>query len=114
MAIKIFYTDLRVNPSKLVKYMIAWSPGLTAKRAVETALDLSDANSIVADLARNSAEVTVAWNNLVTGESSDVGGVDSLDWDIEDHSVLTITHENANTSQQQIDESIEWLLANEK
>lgn len=114
MAIKILYVDLRVSPSRFTKYLLDWRSGLTAQSAVQYALGESIAGQLVDDLLNDNKELIVSWTNSVTGEHSDVGGINSLEWEIADNSILSIVYENEETTQQKIDESIEWMLRNEE
>lgn len=113
MSIKIFFADLRTKPSRLLENMVTCVPELTALEAVARALGQEKAKQITSDLLSNNPDLTVSWNNLKTGEQSEIGGVGSLDWKIPDNSVLSVVYENEATSQEQIDESIEWMLASE-
>jgi len=48
----------------------------------------------------------------VTEEVGGIGGVDSLDWRIEDHSLLTVVFEDETTTEERLDEIMNWMLDN--
>jgi hypothetical protein len=85
-------------------------PELTAYEAVALAVGEAYAAQVESDLANNSEEIIVGWSDTDTGEHSEVGGVGSLMWPIAPNGVLTISYENEHTTQDQIDESSEWML----
>jgi hypothetical protein len=113
MSVKVFYVDLRNRTSEYKKAVIDWHSELTAEAAVRQAFGESVANQAVHDLDINSGEIGIAWHIPDTDEHSEIGGVGSLDWDIPDISYLTIVYEDEHTTNQQIDESSEWMIANE-
>ena len=113
MPLKILYVDLRVDPSKFEDSRWNWSQGLTARKAIEQALGEAVADQIVDDLAKDNKQLTVSWTNKATGEHSEVGGVGSLDWEIPDNSIVTAVYENQTTTQEKMNEAIEWMLKNE-
>jgi len=110
MSIEIFYTDLRIVPSKLEKRVLEWERDLTAFSALERTLGRLLAESIERDLKNNSQEVMVSWYNKDTDDICEIGGVGSLDWYLEDSTLLTVNYENESTSQEQIEEAIHWTL----
>lgn len=109
MIIKILYVDVRKHPSLLAKHQVLGHRGITARQALYLALDRAIADQIVQDLSRNSQEIVVSWSSLSTYEHSDVGGVDSLDWEIPDNSIISIVYEGNETSKEALDASIEWM-----
>lgn len=113
MSVKTFYVDLRNRTSEYRKAIVDWHPELTAEAAVRQAFGDSIADQAVNDLQNNNWQVGVAWHIPDTDEHSEVGGVGSLDWEIPDTSYLTIVYEDKNTTNQQIDESSDWMTANE-
>lgn len=50
----------------------------------------------------------VSWWNKETDEICEIGRVGRLDWASADQTVLTVNYENEATTQQQIDESVDW------
>ncbi len=110
MGITVLYTDLRRLPSRLERQTAEWRPALTAFEALQLALGPALAREIEKDLLSNSREVMVPWWNKDTDDHSEIGGVGSLDWTIADGTVVTVNYENQATTQQQIDEAIEWTL----
>ncbi len=113
MSIKVFFVDLRNRTSVYRKAILDWYPQLTAEEAVHKAFGSDVAQEAVADLVQNRPEIFVSWDNPTTEEHSEVGGVGSLDWHIPDTSNLTIIYEDQDTTNQQIDESSDWMLENE-
>lgn len=114
MPIKVLYNDLRVVPPKLERFIVEWHQGLTAEGTIQAALGLEQAQKITDDLERNDPEIMVSYSNDVTDERSDYGGVGTVDWEIDDRTVLVVTYENSNTTAAAIDEAIEWMLEDEK
>jgi hypothetical protein len=110
MSISLLFTDLRSAPSRLEKYNIEWKPNLTAKQALEITLGPNLVDDIEKDLRNNSRELIVSWYNKRSNEISEIGGVGTINWIVTDHTVITVSYENNSTTQQQIDESIEWTL----
>src|SRR6185436_14668317 len=98
MSIKILLVDLRTGPIQLAKFELSWEPGLVARAALESALGEVQAKLIVGDLSTSNKELIVAWNNPLSGEHSNIGGVDSLEWPISDHSIISIVYEDENVS----------------
>jgi hypothetical protein len=88
--------------------------GLTAESAIKEAFGIGIARRLTVELAANDPELTISWINRGTGEHSQVGGLDSLDWGLADDSILTVLYENGKTTEQQVDESTEWMLENER
>src|SRR5574341_35289 len=92
--------------------MVSWQKGLTAFEAIQEALSVDIAQQIAADLVRHdNHELTVSWASFRHDDHSEVGGVSSLDWEVEDESILAITYEDKSTSDQLLDESSEWMLS---
>ncbi len=113
MSITILYTDLRVVPSTLERRSVIGDRQLTAYQVIEKALGQSLANEIGEDLRNNSRELIVSWYNKRTNDISEIGGVGTLDWLVRDDTVFSISYENESTTQQQIEESIQWTLKQE-
>jgi hypothetical protein len=113
MSLKVYFVDLRNRISVYRKAALEWYPHLTAEEAVREAFGNELAQQAVADLQQNRPEILVAWDNPTTEEHSEVGGVGSHDWQIPDTSNLTIIYEDQDTTNQQIDESSDWMLENE-
>ncbi|MBN1123321.1 MAG: hypothetical protein JXJ17_19775 [Anaerolineae bacterium] len=113
MSILILYTDLRILPSILQKAEVEWCKGLSAFDAVRQSFGSKVANDIQQDLIRNNTELIVAWYNKASGDICEIGGVGTLDWVIDDYTLLTITYENANTTEEQIAEADQWTLEND-
>jgi hypothetical protein len=63
-------------------------------------------------LASDNIELKVAWYNKRTDAISEMGGVGSLDWIVMDETVITVSYENALTSEEQFDELERWTLEN--
>ena len=114
MTVKILFANLRINPPQFEQFSVLWHPTLTAQESLQHALNPILAQQIVEDLKTDNRELTVAWNSLESDDHSDIGGVASLDWEIPDNSVLSITYENDATTQQAVDDCIQWMLANER
>ncbi len=110
MSIIILYTDLRVVPSKLEKHVLEWERDLTALNALERTLGQLLAENIDKDLKKRSREIIVSWYVKDTDDISEIGGIGSLDWNMEDSTILTVSYENESTTQEQIEESINWTL----
>ncbi len=110
MTVTVFFTDLRDTASKLERYVLDWQDGLTAFQALEHALGAAVVVKIDSDLKADSKELIVSWMNRHTEEASEIGGVGRLDWDITDDTVLTVSYEGKETTQEQIDELLEWTL----
>ena len=112
MSIIILYVDLRNNKTQLKEQEIDWKDGITAFEAVKIALTGKVAQQIQNALVHNSIPgLIVSWSSLIDNSISEIGGVGSLDWKIDDNSMLAITYEDEATSDQQMDESTEWMLA---
>jgi hypothetical protein len=114
MSVKVLYNDLRTTPIELRRIVVGWHPGLSADTALQHALGATDAQSVIDDLAHNNPEVMVSWLNEATGDTSEMGGVGSLDWRIDNQSILVVTYENETTSESAIDEAIAWMLQDEQ
>lgn len=114
MTIKIYYTDLRARPSKLEKYEIDCRAELTAFDAIVETAGITEAKKISDDLARNNQDLIVSWHNRETDEISEIGGIGTLDWLIEDNITLTVNYENETTTQTQINEADAWAIKNEQ
>jgi hypothetical protein len=89
---------------------VEWEPNLTAKEAIKKCLGESKAQAIEKDLNSNNHEIIVSWWHKPSGDVSEIGGIRTTSWIIANDTVLTINYENENTTQVQIDESIEWAL----
>jgi hypothetical protein len=113
MSISLLFTDLRSAPSRLEKHNIEWKPRLTAKQTFELTLGPTLADDIEKDLHNNSRELIVSWYNKRSNEISEIGGVGTVNWAVPDDTVITVSYENERTTQEQIDESIEWTLKQE-
>ncbi len=113
MSVAVFLTDLRHMPSKLERHVVDWRDGLTAFQALEHAFGAAIAEEIDSDLKADSKELIVSWMNKRTEDVSEIGGIGTLDWSIPNDTVLTVSYEGEATTQQQIDESIEWTLRQE-
>lgn len=111
MSIKVLYVDLRNGGTQLESYTIAWENTLTAQKALETALGVQELDRINDDLEQDNRNLVISWSNLHTGETSDIGGVYSLDWPIPDNSIVAVVYEDASTTDEQMDTSNEWMLA---
>ncbi|HEY9711228.1 MAG TPA: hypothetical protein V6D48_23670 [Oculatellaceae cyanobacterium] len=114
MSVKILFVDLRTDPIQLTKFDVRWRPGLVAREAVESTLGGTRASQIVADLSTGNKELIIAWNNLVSGEHSNIGGVNSLEWQISDHSIISIVYEDENVNSDKSEAAIQWMLNQEK
>jgi hypothetical protein len=114
MAVKILFANLRISPPHFKKCVVPWYPQLTAQASLHDGLPPILAQQIVEDLKTDNHELTVAWNSLESDDHSDIGGLAALDWEIPDNSILSITYENDVTTQQAIDDCIQWMLANER
>jgi len=110
MAVTVLYTNLRGQPSQLAKYLVEWKPNMTAKEVIETCLGEAQAQTIENDLKDNKQEIMVSWWHKPSGKISEIGGLGTTLSEIEDDSIVTINYENQNTTQTQIDESIQWVL----
>jgi hypothetical protein len=110
MAITVLYADLRTHPSQLIKFSAEWEPNMTVKEVIKKCLGESKAQTIEEALSNNDHEIIVSWWHKLSGAISEIGGIGTTLSPISNDSVLTITYENANTTQAQIDESIEWSL----
>ncbi len=113
MSIIVYFVDLSSADSRLEKIVMEKESGLTAFGALERALGLPLAKKIESDFASNSRAIMVSWWNKETDEHSEYGGVGAIDWEIDDHSVLTVNYESETTTEQQINDSIEWMLTHE-
>jgi hypothetical protein len=112
MSIVILYADLRNNEIQLKEKKVPWRNGVTAFEVLKEALTARIARQIEEDLVHlNDPDLTVSWNSLVDDSHSEIGGVGSLDWEIEANSILVVTYEDESTTDQQLDEALEWMLA---
>lgn len=111
-AITIFYADMRGGYSRFEKHSVAWHEGLSAADAVRQAMGDETAQVILDDLAQNNFDLMVSWLNPLTDEHSELGGIGSLDWEIESSWILTITYADQQTTGQQDEKFETWLLAN--
>jgi hypothetical protein len=55
----------------------------------------------------------VSWVDSQTLDTSEIGGVGNLEMFIVPHFVISVVYENAETTDEQIDVSIEWMLLND-
>jgi hypothetical protein len=111
VSVVILFTDLRAAPSKLKKHILEWQPNLTAKQALEMTLGQSSTAEIEKELKNNSHELIVSWYNKRSNEISEIGGLGEINWIVPDDTVITVSYENENTTEQQINESVEWMLS---
>jgi hypothetical protein len=114
MSVKILFVDLRTDPIQLTKFDVRWRPGLVAREAVESTLGETRARLIVADLSTGNKDLMIAWNNLVSGEHSNIGGIDSLEWQVPDLSIISIVYEDESVSSDKSEAAIQWMLNQEK
>ncbi|MBC7815083.1 MAG: hypothetical protein H7175_28255 [Burkholderiales bacterium] len=113
MSIVVFHTDLTVQPSILAKYVIAWREGMTAFEAIQKTLGNDMAKRVSHDLAIDNRDLVVSWYNKDTDETSDYGGVGSLDWEVPNNSAITVSYDhNTTISQTQEDEYMTWWEQN--
>ncbi len=110
MAVKILFGDLRDGDTTMSDHTVLWQAHRTARQALCGALETEIAETVLDDLARNDNRLTVSWSSVAHGEHSDIGGVDDLDWEIEDDSVLSVAYEDEQTSSAMIEPSIQWML----
>jgi hypothetical protein len=89
---------------------VEWKLNITAKEVIESCLGETQTQTIESELKDNSQEIMVSWWHKPSGKTSEIGGVGITRWEIDDDSVITINYENQNTTQPQIDESLEWTL----
>jgi hypothetical protein len=113
MTILILYTDLRYQPSQLVKAVVKWEPNLTAYQVVLRGIGKQLANRVNQDLSDDLKDITVSWFNKATQEISEIGGVASLDWEVKDDTLLTINYENDKTTEAQLLEADRWVQGND-
>jgi hypothetical protein len=90
MAITVLFTDLRIYPSQLEKYSVKWEPNMTAREVIKDCLGEMKTQVIEKDLNDNNQEITVVWWHKPSGETSEVGGAGTIQWSIDDDSVLSI------------------------
>jgi hypothetical protein len=112
LSILVLYTDLRQQPSQLVKSAIEYQPGMTALDVLRQALGNRQADRINQDLGSDNQELIVSWYNAGTGDSSEIGGVGSLQWPVDNPMILAINYERASTSAVQLDEANQWSIKN--
>ena len=113
MAVRLFYVDIRPEPPDMRKTWINWFDEMTAQQAVRFAFGDNIADSVLTDLAQDNMFLTVSWINPVLDDSSEIGGVGSLDWHIPDQTTLVINYEDATTTEVKQDQAMQWLLDNE-
>jgi hypothetical protein len=113
MAVKILWADLRYRKTILQSATIEWRSGLTAAEVVVQGFGESDAQQIARDLQSNNPEIMVSWYNLITDEGSGIGGVGSLDWEIQDRTILAINYEDEMTTDKQVERCADWMLESE-
>lgn len=108
MAILILYTDVRSDPLELVSKLLDWQPQLTAFQAIALGLGSAKAETIQADLAKNSSELIVAWHNQATDDICEMGGVGSLEWEVEDTMSISISYMDEDLSEELFNKYCEW------
>lgn len=114
MTVVIFFTDLRSVPSKLKHYEMDWRPNLTAFDAIVATAGIMEAKKIRDDLANDNHDLIVSWYNRETDEISEIGGVGTLEWLIQDNTTLTVNYEDETTTREQINEADAWTIKNEQ
>lgn len=112
MAVTILLCDLRNQQTLYARHDITWKSGLNAFDVVVSAFGMDFAKQLANDLIDLTIQVTVSFVEIPTGQTSDVTGVASLDWELLDPTIIVINYEDNNTTDSQIDESIQWLLNN--
>ena len=111
MAVVVMGTDLTLDPPEFFKMVVEWQPGFTAFDALSEALGDEVGQQIADDLTYNRPNVTVTWYNNATGESSGIGGMDSLDHALSDKTILTVNYETDVTTDRQRDEAMHWMFS---
>jgi hypothetical protein len=111
--ISVFFADIRDDRLQFFKGEVERSPNMTVLEAIRRILGEELTTAINNDLHSNNSEVTVSWNNLTTGKHSNIGGVGSLNWAINDNIIVTIVYDNEATSPEQEDKMITWMLNNQ-
>jgi hypothetical protein len=108
--IEVFYSDLRVQPSLMVRAKIEWQPSLTALEAISRVVGEQRAEQVAEDLITNQGELMVFSWRYIDGVAREVSGVGRLDWDVDEHSVLSVNYENELTTSEQIEAFDRWCL----
>lgn len=112
MSVVVLYVDIRIDPPKLQKSVLDWSERMEASEAVQKALGNQVLQRLQLDLTNNNKDLIISWSNKETGEHSDIGGVDSLDWAIPDQSILAIVYEDEIADEAVVNLSNDWMQAN--
>ncbi len=110
MSVIVLYTDLRNSQTILKEAEVHWTQDISAYRVIEKALGQNDSQRIQFDLSNNSPNITVSWSSFITESHSDIGGVPDLGWLVEDESILVITYEDESTTDEQRENSSDWML----
>ena len=110
MSIILLFTDLRTTPSRLLKYRFDWEPNQFASNLIQQVLGEKTVKEIEKDFSKNNPDIIVSWFHKDTKDVSEIGGVGSLRWIVQDNTIITIAYENENTTEQQIEEVINWTL----
>lgn len=108
MTIIVTYADLRSSPLLMQKFLVDWKQKITALEAVKNCLGENKAIEIENELQSDLRDIIVSWYHPPTDAICEIGGVDSLDWEVADETILSITYRNADTTEDQEDELIEW------
>jgi len=113
MSIKVLFNDLRIYPLQFNRHIIDWFPGMRADEVVKKSFPISVAERIIDDLNKNNQQITVSWLNDILDQRSEVGGVESFDWQIPDKSILIIIYQDDTTSKDSVEQAISWMMEDE-
>jgi hypothetical protein len=114
MAIFLVFTDLRLLPSRLLKFSTDWKQDLTAFEVVSICMGIEQANTIENDLNKNNPDIIISWYHKPTGDICEIGGVRTLSWKVTDNIIIGVAYENQTSSEEQIDELIKWTQSQEE
>ena len=111
MPLLIVLTDLQTTPFRLERYDVKYQHNTTAMEIISQTLGEHKALEIELALKNNAPHLIVSWYNVKTEEISEIGGVGTLNWLIEDHSLLSINYDSV-ISLEQENEYEQWILDN--
>lgn len=80
--------------------------------AVDAGMPQELVQQIADDLKNDNRKMMVSWIDDVTHDHSEIGGAGNLEMITTPNFIITITYEDKFTSDKQIDDSSEWMLAN--
>lgn len=114
MSILLIFADLRYDRSEFKKFVIEFESIITALDILGRGLGELEAKNISNDLQDDNRSLTISWYNAETDAISEIGGVGRLDWVVPNNTILTVTYEGDQITDQRSSEFENWSIENTK